>query len=179
MKETTQATPLTAELLEGLYRACKRNASALIEAAQLLSADFPAPAFALASTAREELAKAQMAADVNAGVMSQDAFFKEFVDHRSKHAYLARRIVWPEGAPGTATESHSRREGEEHFKRRSQALFVGLTAGRIEEPRDVISREEVQELIRDTRDWSCAMNFSVALTGSASSKAAAAIREAQ
>ena len=180
MNATKESTLLTPELLEGLYpRTCKRNAGSLRQAASVLLADFPAPAFALASTALEELAKAQMAADVNAGVMAQNAFFKEFFDHSSKYAYLARRISWPEGDPGAATESHDRREGKEHFKRRSQALFVGLTADSIEEPRNIISREEAKDLIRDTRDWSCSMNFSEALTGSTSSKAAAVIREAQ
>lgn len=173
----TPSAPLTPELLEALYHACKRNAGALIEAANVLLAEFPAPAFALASTAREELAKAQMAADVHAGVMAEETFHKEFFKHSSKHAYLARRVAWSEGDPAAATESHDRREGGEHSERRNQALFVGLVGSNIDEPRNIISRGEAQELIRDTREWSSAMNYAEALTGSASSKAAAAMAE--
>jgi AbiV family abortive infection protein len=179
MKEDMPFAPLPLELLQALYRACKRNAAELLaEADELLGADHHARAFALASTAREELAKAQMAADVAAGVLAQETFRTEFFDHPSKHAYLARVVEWPAGDPGAAIERHDRREGKEHFERRNQALFVGLVGRNVEEPRNVISRGEAQELVRDTREWSSSMNLVEALTGSASSKAAAAIQGA-
>jgi AbiV family abortive infection protein len=170
----------TPNLLDLLYRACKRNAAQLLaEAECLMAGQHFARAFALATTASEELSKAQLAADLSEGTISTTQFFDTFSNHVRKHAFLSRKVVWPRGKPEAATVLPDPVGGKALFRRRNQALFVDLVGEAVQEPSAVITRAEAQALIADTRELASIMNFASYVTGKRGAKAAAILSEAR
>jgi len=115
-------TPELAQRALDIYRWAEANAFALLDDANVLASQGRfARAFALASTALEEIGKSQYAADVCTGFLPPDGFDKNIRDHRLKSAYASRYVEL-----GSLVQPLLKDKGvaRELFARRNDALYV-------------------------------------------------------
>jgi AbiV family abortive infection protein len=111
-----------------LERACRENAEQLAaEADLMMEAWAHARAYFLALTGLEEMAKAQLAADLYAELIPEARFTRAFAAHHHKFAYLKRVVSGP---PHDASSSivFEPGKGVQLKKQRELALYVGMGA---------------------------------------------------
>jgi len=112
-----------------LYRACLRNAAALLaEAKLLLSHRHYARAYVLAFTAYEEIGKSQVVADFFEDVASKKEFDRAFQAHNPKVAYVRRAYLF-DPATSNVTVDYDPASARNDFVSRSAALYVGCGDG--------------------------------------------------
>ena len=127
-----------------LHDACRRNASALIDEAELLFKHRRHErAFFLAVGSYEEIGKSQVVADYITGVTSSDEFEAAFRSHRFKIAFNERYIQVPPGELRYDLEGGGTLVGQ-----RNAALYVDRAE--TDEPllpSDAITEEHARKMI--------------------------------
>lgn len=135
-----------------LYRACLRNAEALLtEAELLLEHDHVPRAFALGYTAYEEIGKAQVVADHFSGIVAESEFQAAFKDHHLKSAYVRRFVQVHRDRSETPTIEYDPAEMKPYVKARMDSLYVDFVDGKPQTPEGAISRELAESVVRAGR----------------------------
>lgn len=110
--------------LTALYEACVQNAKDLLgEAALLAKHGYYSRASFLATTAYEEMGKAQLVADYADNCSSQSEFKKAFSSHETKTAYMLREAFVDRQAKD-ATIIYDIRQALYQKLLRERALYV-------------------------------------------------------
>src|SRR5258708_991572 len=129
--------------LERLEMACRGNARQFLEEASLLFSSGAYPrAFFLAVSGREELAKAQIAADLRTGHLSDTDFWRHFASHSGKFSYLKRSVAEGESEEDALSISFDPSTGVPEKLARELALYVDADRQTLEPsaPDSLVSR---------------------------------------
>ena len=169
----TPYSPPPPSIIEELIRSSLANASALIAEADCLSERgfWPRTHF-LAATALEEMAKAQLAADVLAGDVPAALLKVALSSHFKKYAYLKRSSV--ADAVGHSSVG-AQRFAQAAKALRENSLYVGISStGQVVTPDNAVSEEQARHtLITAHRERSNAALLSL-VPGGLSTKGAQA-----
>ncbi len=163
--------------LARLEKACRANASQFSrEAVLLFSSGAYARAFFLAQSGREELAKAQLAADRRQGDLSEEQFWSIFANHSRKFSYLKRSVA--DGHPEREVLSITIDDtaGIPEKLAREEALYVSADRNTFEPstPESKVGKAVAEKAISALNDEISASNF-LDLFGGANSRTAAAV----
>jgi AbiV family abortive infection protein len=164
--------------LERLETACRGNASQFLKEASLLFSSGAYPrAFFLAESGREELAKAQLAADLRKGHLTDTDFWPLFTSHTGKFSYLKRSVEGGEPEADPLSISVDLSAGAPEKLARELALYVHADKKTFEPsaPDSVVSRSDSEKAIRALNQLISDSNL-LDLFGGADSGTAAALK---
>jgi len=138
-----------------LYRACLRNAEALLaEARLLLTNGHHERAFAIAFTAYEEIGKSQVVADFFNDIVSKAEFTSAFRAHDLKVAYVRRKYIWDRDKATRVTVAYDPASARDEFRTRMAALYVSSrTDYEPIEPSQSVTRTDAEKMVEDVATW--------------------------
>ena len=138
-----------------LYHACKENAVALLDEAEILfDQKRYARAFFLAFTALEEVGKSQLVADYLTDCISEEEFRDAFKRHDLKVAYLYRCVFVPDKiGQKEAKIEYNMEDSKDEIRLRMNSLYVSLTDNHeLSKPEDKVDRKSAMEMIEEVKE---------------------------